>query len=69
MARSSNGITGWSVINDAPILGPGVGKWDQHAVYKPTIVYDDESQVVMIWYNGRFKHSEKIGLAERYGIL
>jgi beta-1,2-mannobiose phosphorylase / 1,2-beta-oligomannan phosphorylase len=35
VARSKDGITGWQRHAVNPIIRPGLGKWDQDAVYKP----------------------------------
>lgn len=69
LAKSNDGLTGWTMFYDGPAIGPGINGWDQHAVYKPTLVYDEKKQIAKIWYNGRFKRSERIGLAERRGAL
>lgn len=63
IAYSEDGITNWKRIPENPVLSPSKGKWDQHAVYKPSLMYDVENFVTIIWYNGRSKHSEKIGVA------
>lgn len=63
VAYSENGINNWKRINSNPILSPEKNKWDAHAVYKPTICYDEKNQIIHLWYNGRNKYEEKIGYA------
>ena len=69
MAVSSDGTNDWRDLSDLPILSPGKGKWDCNSVYKPTLCITDDS--VLLWYNGRGKHSESIGFAykKRLDIL
>ena len=63
MAVSDDGIHHWHDVSDLPILSPGEGKWDGHAVYKPTICYDEEKDILNLWYNGRLGTYERIGMA------
>lgn len=64
VAESDNGIDGWKQCNYNPILSPGKNTWDADAVYKPTVVVDYQVGKMMLWYNGRRKKSERIGMAE-----
>ena len=65
VARSKDGITGWRRHPANPIIRPGVGKWDQDAVYKPYAIFDGRKW--LLWYNGRRGGSEQIGLATHEG--
>ena len=65
LARSKDGITGWQRHPANPIIRPGVGEWDQDAVYKPYAVFDGRKW--LLWYNGRRGGSEQIGLATHEG--
>ncbi len=67
VATSNDGILKWETLDENPILSPEKKQWDGHAVYKPTILYDHNRQIIRIWYNGRNGHCEKIGLAEKMG--
>ncbi|MHC4556689.1 MAG: hypothetical protein ACYS80_05220, partial [Planctomycetota bacterium] len=51
-----------------PIISPGRGTWDGDACYKPFAIYDKERDHWMLWYNGRLKDVEQIGLAIHEGI-
>lgn len=61
LAASADGIHGWDDIYEEPVIGPREGKWDGHAVYKPTICMGEE--VICLWYNGRSGTLERIGMA------
>lgn len=63
-ASSENGITGWVRCPENPIISPDPGQWDSEACYKPAVVWDEVNKKWMLWYNGRTKSSEYIGLAE-----
>ena len=62
VAKSKNGINSWK-RSDNPIIIPTKGKFDNDACYKPTSIYDRKKNEWLIWYNGRRKSSEFIGLA------
>ena len=64
VARSDDGISGWERSPHNPLVGPDKGKWDSEACYKPAVVWDEEAKKWRIWYNGRTKTDEFIGLAE-----
>ncbi len=64
VARSENGITGWERSKNNPLVEPDSGMWDGDACYKPTVVWNEKDGKWMLWYNGRCKCSEFIGLAE-----
>jgi predicted GH43/DUF377 family glycosyl hydrolase len=61
MARSRDGITGWTRHAANPIISPTPGGWDADACYKPYAIYSHGRW--MLWYNGRNEHLEQIGLA------
>ena len=67
LARSRNGITGWERHPANPIVAPDKGSWDAHACYKPFALYDRQTDRWLLWYNGRHKRSEQIGLAIHKG--
>ena len=60
LARSKNGITGWTRHALNPIVRPTPGGWDADACYKPFAVYAKGGW--KLWYNGRNNHLEQIGL-------
>ncbi len=57
--------TDWRRHPANPIIRPGVGKWDEDAVYKPYAILD--GQRWLLWYNGRRGGVEQIGLATHEG--
>ncbi|MFC1792497.1 glycosyl hydrolase family 65 protein [Planctomycetota bacterium] len=67
MARSRDGITGWQRYSGNPIIAPGNNTWDGDACYKPFAVYEKESERWLLWYNGRLKSVEQIGMAIHEG--
>ena len=62
IAKSKNGINNWKRL-DTPIIKPTKGQFDSDACYKPTALYDKKKKEWLIWYNGRRKNKEFIGLA------
>jgi len=66
IARSKDGITNWQQLAANPIIRtsaqPG---WDADACYKPYAMFDGEKWV--LWYNGRRKNLEQIGVAIHEG--
>ena len=68
VAESADGVGGWTRIKDNPIIGPTKGGWDASAVYKPSVIYNDPAGKVMLWYNGRNKQIESIGLAYKKDV-
>ena len=68
-AVSKDGGITWKDCPQNPILSPSKGKWDCNSVYKPTICKSLGSDKWMLWYNGRSKNQEYIGLAEREGNI
>ena len=65
MARSKDGITNWERYSKNPIIEPTPGAWDGDATYKPYALFDGKKW--MLWYNGRIKHLERIGVAIHAG--
>lgn len=63
VATSVDGISKWVRNKNNPILSPSKGKWDSHAVYKPSVCWSKEEQKWYLWYNGRSNSNEYIGLA------
>jgi predicted GH43/DUF377 family glycosyl hydrolase len=67
IARSRDGLTDWQRHPENPIISPGQGTWDGDACYKPFAIYDKDGDRWMLWYNGRLKEAEQIGLAIHEG--
>lgn len=65
LARSKDGITGWVRHAGNPIVRPTPDGWDADACYKPYAVYANDRW--RLWYNGRNKHLEQIGLVQHSG--
>jgi predicted GH43/DUF377 family glycosyl hydrolase len=65
LARSKDGITNWIRHPANPIVRPTPGGWDADACYKPYAVLADGRW--MLWYNGRNKSFEQIGLVTHDG--
>lgn len=63
VAYSKDGIKDWEKLDKNPIISPEKNKWDAHAVYKPTVYYDEKRNIIELWYNGRKTYEEKIGYA------
>jgi hypothetical protein len=66
MARSLNGITGWERSKFNPIISRGHETWDADACYKPYAICDGKRWI--LWYNGRRKTEEQIGVVYHEGI-
>ena len=66
-AYSENGVTDFHRCRLNPLVAPSPGEWDEDSCYKPSALYDEESGNWRIWYNGRRKSSEYIGLAQMRG--
>ncbi|MEE1013745.1 MAG: hypothetical protein U0L92_05495 [Clostridia bacterium] len=64
VAKSKDGIIGWEKSSLNPIVSPDAGMWDAEACYKPSVIWNEEEQKWMLWYNGRNGTDEFIGLAE-----
>ena len=66
-AASGNGVTGWRRCKLNPLVTPTAGEWDGDSCYKPSALYEPETDTWRIWYNGRRGHDEYIGTAEAKG--
>ena len=64
VAKSPDGITRFKRSDLNPLISPDVGKWDEDACYKPSVIWNEEAQKWMLWYNGRRGNEEYIGYAE-----
>ena len=64
LAKSKDGVVGWSKSPLNPIISPDAGQWDGEACYKPSAIWNEEAQKWMLWYNGRRGNQEFIGYAE-----
>jgi len=65
IARSRDGLTDWERHPDNPIIRPGQDSWDHDACYKPFAIFDGKRW--LLWYNGRHRNFEQIGLALHEG--
>jgi len=65
VAQSVNGISGWRRHPANPIIRAEPGNWDGDACYKPFAILDGDRW--LLWYNGRHKTLEQIGLAVHKG--
>ena len=63
VAKSKNGITGWERSTLNPLVEPTAGAWDSDATYKPTVLWNEEKEKWMLWYNGRTAGDEYMGYA------
>lgn len=65
-AESNDGLV-WKRADDNPILSPSPKAWDCDAVYKPCVAcYKGRSYM---WYNGRKKNIEKLGVAIKEDVM
>lgn len=64
VAKSKNGITNWQRSQFNPIISPTKDGWDSDACYKPTVIWNKKEHKWMLYYNGRRKTTELIGLAQ-----
>ena len=62
VAESNNGINNWKRSNH-PIIQPTKGQFDNNACYKPSAIFNRNNNKWLLWYNGRNKNLELIGLA------
>lgn len=61
-ATSNDGIN-WNKNNKTAIISPAKGTFDSSSTYKPSVIYNNEKNKWMLWYNGRNMKNEYIGLA------
>lgn len=67
VAKSPDGITRWQRSSHNPIVSPEEGRWDAHACYKPSVLYDRGADKWSLYYNGRKDGDEFIGLVTMEG--
>ncbi len=67
VAYSKDGITDFHRCKTNPLVAPTPGEWDADSCYKPSALYDAKNNRWRIWYNGRAKGAEYIGMAEKTG--
>ncbi len=67
VARSRDGISDWERHPQNPIIKTSQKGWDRDACYKPYVIFDEENDQWMLWYNGRKLSKEQIGLAVHKG--
>lgn len=65
LARSRDGLTAWQRHPANPIIRPTPNGWDHDACYKPAVIFDGRRW--LLWYNGRHKSVEQIGVAIHEG--
>jgi len=65
LARSRDGIGGWRRHPANPIIARTKGQWDADACYKPFAIFEGGRWV--LWYNGRKRDLEQIGMAAHEG--
>ena len=65
IAESENGINNWKRSNK-PIIKPTKNKFYNDACYKPSAFYDSKNIRWLLWYDGRTKGVEYIGVAFNY---
>ena len=63
VAKSKNGIFGWERSSMNPIIEPTPDAWDKDATYKPTVIWNEDENKWMLWYNGRAGGDEYMGYA------
>lgn len=68
VARSRNGVTNWERNPHNPIVSPTIGSWDENACYKPSVIRDEKNNRWLLWYNGRNKGAEYIGMVIHEGL-
>ncbi len=61
-AVSKDGKNNWQRGKNNPIIGRVANTWNKYAVYKPSVIYDNESERWLLWCNGRSDLGEFIGL-------
>ena len=67
VAHSPNGVSDWEKSPFNPIVIPTPEQWDADACYKPSAIWNEETQQWMLWYNGRKRYDEYIGLVYKEG--
>ena len=71
VAKSKDGVHNWKRYGKYPIVKPTISSFDSDACYKPTVIWNEEDSMWMLWYNGRKDGDEYIGLAtcKEYNFL
>ena len=67
VAKSPDGITRWERSKHNPLVVPTPEGWDAAACYKPSVLWNEEENKWMLWYNGRIGRDERIGLTTKAG--
>lgn len=63
-ARSKNGVTDWQRHPENPIISAGMpGSWDCESTYKPHLIWEEEKNRWLMYFNARTGTTERIGLA------
>ena len=62
IAVSKDGKTNWNRIDNNPIIVPVKGTWNQSAIYKPTVIFNERTKRFLLYCNGRNNYEEYIGL-------
>lgn len=68
IAESKDGIVNWRRLDCNPIVSPDKENWDGDACYKPSVFRDEANNRWLLWYNGRLRHDEYIGLVIHQGL-
>ncbi|MDR5699477.1 family 43 glycosylhydrolase [Agromyces aerolatus] len=64
LARSRDGISGWERHPANPILSAGIpGAWDSESIYKPFVLFEEDRDRWIMWFNARKGTTERIGVA------
>ena len=67
-ATSPDGVRQWERLASNPLVSPGRDCWDGDACYKPSVVFEPDNSRWRLWYNGRLKRAEYVGMAEHPGV-
>ena len=67
VSRSFDGISNWERSPLNPIVVSTPDGWDADSCYKPSVIWDHQSDRWMLWYNGRNGDDERIGMALKSG--
>ena len=67
VSRSDDGISNWERSKLNPIIVPTPNGWDADSCYKPSAIWNEETNNWMLWYNGRNGDDERIGMALKAG--
>ena len=67
VAKSPDGLTRWEKSRFNPLVVPTPDGWDAAACYKPSVLWDEKENRLLLWYNGRVGHDERSGLVLKTG--